>query len=146
MGVDIASIGGKPTDSRIGGEKGPITSVGGHPNSTAAQEAEKERLDNARWEAYRHSGEVALVLVATAAAIWGVFIWRQRQQRARGYKGLRNESEIGLAEQGREYDENQLDDLTVRPDGTRRYEIGEDSDSEDDDGKEKLSKPANGTS
>ncbi|KAL9117097.1 MAG: hypothetical protein Q9187_006368 [Circinaria calcarea] len=36
--VDIGSIGGIPTDSRIDGEKGLETSVGGHPNSTAAEQ------------------------------------------------------------------------------------------------------------
>ena len=56
MQVDIASIGGVPSDSRIDGEKGLETSVGGHPNSTAAEEAEKEKLEDAKWHAYYKSG------------------------------------------------------------------------------------------
>lgn len=87
MGVDIASIGGSPADSRIDGEKGPLVSVGGHPNSTAAEEAEKERLKQAAWKAYYKSGEVALIVVAIAAGLWGWYVWRDRRRRA-GYKGL----------------------------------------------------------
>jgi carboxypeptidase D len=87
MQVDIASIGGVPTDSRIDGEKGIQTSVGGHTNSTAAEEAEKTKLETAKWEAYSKSGEVVLVIVIIAVSAWGYFIWRERRQRA-GYKGL----------------------------------------------------------
>ena len=43
LNVDIASIGGSPADSQIDGEKVPQTSVGGHPNSTAAEQTEKEK-------------------------------------------------------------------------------------------------------
>ncbi|OCK83643.1 pheromone-processing carboxypeptidase KEX1 [Lepidopterella palustris CBS 459.81] len=94
MGVDIASIGGSPADSRIDGEKGPLTSVGGHPNSTAAEEAEKERVQQAAWKAYRKSGEVALVVVIIAAGLWGWYVWRDRRRRA-GYKGLSGEGGEG---------------------------------------------------
>ncbi|KAI9815009.1 MAG: Cell death protease [Pycnora praestabilis] len=87
LGVDIASIGGKPADSRIDGEKGLETSVGGHPNSTVAEEAEKEKLEQARWDAYYKSGEVALVIVIIAAGAWGWYVWRDRRRRA-GYQGL----------------------------------------------------------
>lgn len=87
LGVDIASIGGTPADSRIDGEKGLETSVGGHPNSTAAEQAEKQRLDEARWAAYYKSGEVALVVVVIFASAWGFYIWRDRSRRA-GYKGI----------------------------------------------------------
>jgi carboxypeptidase D len=66
--VDIDTVGGLPTDSRIDGEKGPLTSVGGHPNSTAVEEAEKEALQQATWKAYYKSGEVALVVVVIAVA------------------------------------------------------------------------------
>ncbi|EGC48771.1 pheromone processing carboxypeptidase Kex1 [Histoplasma capsulatum var. duboisii H88] len=87
MGVDIADIGGNPADSRIDGEKGPATSVGAHPNSTAAAEREKEKVKSAMWKAYYKSGEVALIVVAIAAVIWGVFIWRSRQKHQdRGYE------------------------------------------------------------
>ncbi|EEQ86838.1 carboxypeptidase D [Blastomyces dermatitidis ER-3] len=92
IGVDITDIGGNPADSRIGGEKGPTTSVGGHPNSTTAAEREKEKMKSAAWKAYYKSGEVALIVVAIAAIIWGVFIWRSRRQKLRNpsheYRGI----------------------------------------------------------
>jgi len=94
MGVDIASIGGKPTNSRIDGEKAGLeTSVGGHPNSTVAEEAEKDKLQQATWNAYYKSGEVVLVIVIIAAGLWGWYIWRDRQRRA----GYRNMSAGGAA-------------------------------------------------
>jgi carboxypeptidase D len=165
MGVDIASIGGKPTDSRLDGEPlGPETSVGGAAgNGTAAQEAEKAKLDAAKWAAYRKSGEVVLVIVAIAAAFWGWYVWRDRRRRA-GYKGLasggagesdaalpltgsrgrglegfrnkrRGNGHAGDVEAG-DFDESELDDLHVAtPMEDRRYSLGADSDEEG--GKEK---------
>ena len=88
MAVDISSIGGQPTDSRLDGERGPETSVGGAAgNGTAAQAAEKARLNAAKWAAYRRSGEVVLVIVIIAAAAWGWYVWRARRRHA-GYRGL----------------------------------------------------------
>ena len=140
IGVDIASIGGEPADSRIDGEKAhPETSVGGHPNSTIAEEAEKERLDKATWAAYRRSGEMALAVMLVALAVIGVFWLRSRRRRA-GYSGVMGAdpydgsdgrgvgSGLGLngsgsgrakwreqqrdVEAARQYDEAELDDLT----------------------------------
>nr|POE94358.1 pheromone-processing carboxypeptidase kex1 [Quercus suber] len=132
IGVDIASIGGKPTDSRIDGEKGLEVSVGGHPNSTTAVEAEKDKLQAATWAAYRRSGEVALVIVLIAASAWGYFVYRERRRRA-GYQGVGNDvyegaagmsSGLGLndvrnkyreerdVEAARDFDEAELDELT----------------------------------
>lgn len=161
MGVDIASIGGAPADSLLDGEKAPSTSVGGHPNSTAAQEAEQEKVLEAAWRAYRRSGEVALFFVIIAALAWGIFVWRDRRRRA-GYAGLfgtdpddgngrapEMASGLGLngfsdrrpqskeqrdVEAARDYDETELDDLS----GGRRMSKDEekfglaDSDDEDD--------------
>lgn len=87
MGVDIASIGGKPADSSIDGEKAPSTSVGGHPNSTVAQEEEQNKLQTATWAAYRRSAEVALLVLIIAVSVWVFFIIRDRRRRA-GYKGI----------------------------------------------------------
>lgn len=139
MGVDIASIGGVPADSRIDGEKGVETSVGGHPNSTAAEAQEQEKLQAAAWSAYRRSGEVALFFVIVAALVFGIIVWRGRQRR-RGYAGVlgadpyeggarggaRYLSSEGLGldegrkeerdvEAARDFDEAELDDL--RADG-----------------------------
>lgn len=122
IGVDIASIGGPPYDSRIDGEKGLETSVGGHPNSTSAEEAEKIRLEDAKWAAYYKSGEVALVIVSILAIVWGWYVWRERRSRT-GYQGLFAGSsrylfqEYGLTgTNGRDieaadFDESELDDF-----------------------------------
>lgn len=150
MGVDIASIGGTPADSRIDGEKGMETSVGGHPNSTAAVEAEKEALQEATWKAYYKSGEVALVVVLIAAAAWGFFIWRARRRHA-GYKGVfgsdphdgaggMNGMGLGGFKANRrrdveaaDFDEAELDDLSGgRHDPDREhFDLGDDSEEED---------------
>lgn len=88
MEVDISSIGGKPTDSYLDGERLPETTVGGTAgNSSASQEAEQEKLDAAKWEAYQRSGEIILVIVSVAAAAWGYWVWKERRKR-RGYLGL----------------------------------------------------------
>lgn len=78
VGVDIATIGGVPADSRIDGEKGLEVSVGGHPNSTVAKEKEAQKLKQAKWDAYYRSGEIALVVVVIAASGWAWFVWRDR--------------------------------------------------------------------
>ncbi|VBB76124.1 Putative Carboxypeptidase KEX1 precursor [Podospora comata] len=170
MGVDISSIGGKPTDSRLDGEKVPETTVGGVAgNGTDAQQAEKEKLDTARWEAYRKSGEIVLVIVAFSAAGWGWWVWRERKKRrgymgvsggenispsgeARGREGFRDKRSAADLEAG-DFDENELDDLHMRTPTTvmggegndPRYSVGaasEDSEDEEDvkgKGKEKMS-------
>ncbi len=147
LGVDIASIGGKPADSRLDGEKGVETSVGGHPNSTTAEQAEAAKLEEAKWAAYYKSGEVALVVVIILASVWGFYVWRDRRRRA-GYEGLWGGSNGPLMRkrQGRDveaadFDEAELDDLHVaspnpQEDGVEeRYSLGGDSDDEEDIGK-----------
>ena len=147
IGVDIASIGGIPTDSRIDGEKAGVeTSVGGHPNSTVAEAKEKEKLHAAKLEAYYRSGEAVLVVVIIAASLWGWFILRSRRRaRIEGYAavplsnggGFRDKRGPGDVEAG-DFDENELEDLAAtngKPaernlDATSHYDIG--SDSEDD--------------
>ncbi|KAL1879889.1 hypothetical protein VTK73DRAFT_6701 [Phialemonium thermophilum] len=169
MGVDISSIGGTPTDSRLDGEKGPETTVGGASNSTAAQEVEKAKLDEAKWQAYRKSGEIVLVIVAFGAAAWGVFVWRDRRRRkgyqgiagaddggnngilmsdgtgrGRGLQGFRSKRGNQDVEAG-DFDESELDDLHV-PTPTegneeRRYSAGGESEDENQEERnEKKSK------
>ncbi|KAF2399185.1 pheromone processing carboxypeptidase-like protein Kex1 [Trichodelitschia bisporula] len=157
MGVDIASIGGIPTDSRIDGEKGPQTSVGGHTNSTAAEKEQSTKLQEATWRAYAKSGEMALVVVIIAVCIWAYFVWRARRKHG-GYTGL-----PGLVPDGREgfrhkrvtvpdrdleaadFDENELDDLAEGSAAKRgrnedmyreRYSVGEASESEEEEAEE----------
>jgi carboxypeptidase D len=143
MGVDIASIGGTPADSRIEGEKaGPETSVGGHPNSTAAVEDEQEKVKEAEFRAYYRAGEAALVFVVIAAALFGFWVWRgRRKARGQGYVSLplANGSPRkgrGDIEAGR-YEDNELDDLEA---SSRRnnmeasqYDLASDSEDEDED-------------
>ncbi|KAF2266717.1 pheromone-processing carboxypeptidase kex1 [Lojkania enalia] len=127
MGVDISAIGGDPADSQIDGEKGPLVSVGGHPNSTKAEEDKTKELKEAEWKAYYHSGEVALVVVVIIAGLWGYLVWRDRRRRA-GYKGVAGEegresliTGMGLDNfrrrdrsrdiEAADFDERELDDL-----------------------------------
>lgn len=161
MKVDIASIGGHPTDSRIDGEKGMQTSVGGHPNSTVAEEAEKKKVEKVKYAAYYRSGEVALVIVAIAAVAWGWFVWKDRRRRA-GYQGIFGGSSSYLPRMngapfrdargkpsGRDveagdFDEGELDDLHVvepREEGAeRKYSIGGESSEDDDGGRTKVNR------
>ncbi|KAK6583893.1 hypothetical protein PZA11_003623 [Diplocarpon coronariae] len=154
MGVDISSIGGEPTDSRIDGEKGLETSVGGHPNSTTAVAAEEERVEAAKWAAYYKSGEIVLVIVAIAAAAWGYYVWKDRRQRT-GYKGIFGAEPMALGGVGdgvrggmglegfrskrasrdveaADFDESELDELHVRTPTEdidhERYSVGSASD------------------
>lgn len=154
MGVDIASIGGKPADSRINGEKAPQTSVGGHPNSTQAEEEVEEKIDQERWAAYYRSGSIALVVVSILAILFGWYVWRDRRRRA-GYRGLGQggEASQGLMshqmplradiESARAFDldENDMDDLRTAREGAPRYSLGGVSSDEEDDG---LKKGTNG--
>jgi carboxypeptidase D len=167
MGVDISSIGGVPTDSRLDGEPGPETTVGGAAgNGTAAQEAEKAKLDAAKWQAYRKSGEIVLVIVIIAAGAWGWYVWRDRRKRS-GYQGLASgeaghgNGRIPTGDRVRgglesfrhkrggaardveagDFDESELDDLHVATPTDaahdERYSVGGESDDEANGLKEK---------
>ena len=152
MNVDIASVGGEPTDSRINGEKQAPTSVGGHPNSTQAEEQVQEQLDNERWSAYYRSGSVALVIVAILAVCFGWYVWQDRRRRA-GYRGLAGNSAMSEGPMRRDLeasafdiDNNELDSLrNVRVEG-EPYDLGGlSSDDEDESGHRKdLNGHANG--
>ena len=156
IGVDIGSIGGRPAGSRIDGEKGLETSVGGHPNSTAAEQEAGEKLDAARWTAYKRSGEAALVVVILIVGVWAFFIWRDRRRR-RGYFGVgtndgddgpggglgldRSSFGMGRGKRGggrdveaADFDEAELDELTEggRSKG-ERFGLADEEDSEEDE-------------
>ncbi|CAG8921764.1 unnamed protein product [Penicillium salamii] len=142
MKVDIASIGGMPTDSRIDGEKLPQTSVGGQTNSTAAEKHEQEKLKQTEMHAYTKSGEAILVVVIIGVTIWGFFIWRSRRSN-KGYRGVKDEladsSPLNrFAKRSRrdveagDFDEAELDNLHS-PDG-EHYAVGDASDDEHEDG------------
>ncbi|CAK7264348.1 Cell death protease [Sporothrix epigloea] len=158
MGVDISSIGGKPTDLRLDGEKGTETTVGGAAgNGTSQQAAEQAKLDKAKWQAYRKSGEIVLVIVATAATAWGYYVWRERRKASQaGYRNVAGMSssntQLPMAQGGSrlehfgnrrsnrdleagDFDENELDDLHVATptEEDRRYSIGGDSSGDEDE-------------
>ncbi|KAI9688577.1 MAG: Cell death protease [Bathelium mastoideum] len=148
IGVDIASIGGEPADSRIDGEKaGPETSVGGHPNSTVAEEEQNGKVEEATRNAYWKSGEVVLLVVAIAAGVWAWVVWKGRRNRSgKGYRGLgqagvngamngvmRNKADTDDIEAA-DFDENELEDLTGHQNEDMeqdRFDVGLD-DEEDD--------------
>lgn len=144
MRVDIASIGGSPADSRIDGEKLPQTSVGGHPNSTAAEQQEKERIKETEWKAYAKSGEAALIVVIIGVSVWGFFIWRSRRHH-RGYRGVYQNDNSGSSVLERfhnkrsrandveagDFDESELDDLHSPGLDREHYAVGDDSDEDD---------------
>lgn len=146
-GVDISSIGGTPSESKLDGEKLPETTVGGVSNHTETDQAAKdEELKAAKWAAYQKSGEVVLAIVAIGAAVWGFIIWRSRKRTTEysslplmgqrndstGLEGFRNRRSNRDVEAG-DFDENQLDDLHVTsPTDIDRnhYSVGEESDDE----------------
>ncbi|OQE15927.1 hypothetical protein PENSTE_c026G00942 [Penicillium steckii] len=145
MKVDIASIGGRPADSRIDGEKLPQTSVGGQANSTAAEKQEEKKIKETEMHAYTKSGEAILVVVIIGVVIWGFFIWRSRRSH-KGYRGVNGSSDVmprsvldrfgnkrstNDVEAG-DFDESELDDL--HSPGINReehYAVGDVSDEED---------------
>ncbi|KAJ5761904.1 uncharacterized protein N7511_005286 [Penicillium nucicola] len=145
MNVDIGSIGGKPTDSRIDGEKLPQTSVGGHPNSTAAEQHEKEKLKQTEMHAYTKSGEAILVIVIIGVTVWGFFIWRSRRSH-KGYKGVSDNEMMGSSSilnrfqnkrsggdvEAGDFDESELDQLHSPGIDREHYAVGEASDDDDD--------------
>ncbi|KAF2967631.1 hypothetical protein GQX73_g5936 [Xylaria multiplex] len=145
-GVDISSIGGTPSESKLDGEKLPETTVGGVSNHTETDQAKDEELKAAKWAAYQKSGEVVLAIVAIGAAVWGFIIWRSRKRTAgytglpvvgnrnagTGLEGFRNRRANRDVEAG-DFDENQLDDLHVnspRDMDRDHYSIGDASDDE----------------
>lgn len=148
MKVDISSIGGAPTNSRIDGEKMPETAVGGVTNPDGNKETQKQ-LDEAKWQAYRRSGEIVLFIVIVAAAGWGYFIWRERRKRATylpvgggtpmasrsNLEGFRRKQSSGDLEAAA-FDERELDDLHADTPTADKYSLGDDSDDEDGKGKE----------
>jgi len=145
MGVDISSIGGIPFESRIDGEKGLDTTVGGVNNTDTDGETQKQ-VDEAKWEAYRRSGEIVLVIVVIAAAGWGYFIWRERRKRAQyhvvnaqepmtgraGLSAMRRKPQTDGDLEAAAFDENELDDLHVESPTVDKYSVGDDSDDDDD--------------
>ena len=172
IGVDIGIIGGTPADSRIDGEKGPQTSVGGHPNSDAAEKAEKDRLNAATRSAYYKSGEMVFVVIVLAACAWGLYLWRSRSSKPK-YSGIpdqrsgsvANEQLLGARPSGfdffrqkrtngtrdveaADFDETALEDLRSSNDeGERdRYSVGGASSEEEDEGKEVGEKERRGDS
>jgi carboxypeptidase D len=150
MGVDITSIGGQPADSRLDGEKGPETSVGGVSNGTSSTDEEKQKqVEKAKWDAYQNAGGVVLVLLIIAVSAWGFFLWRSRR-RAAAYKPVNQDTSLGSLHHGSRggdleaaaFDESELDDLhSETPTASRhnKYSVGDDSEEESEKAKPKGS-------
>lgn len=144
MGVDISSIGGEPMDSLIDGEKGTETTVGGANQTQTTEGENQQQVDEAKWQAYRRSGEIVLVIVIIAVLGWGYFIWRERRKRA-AYHSLNGNEPISRSDmnglqrkpddgdlEAAAFDESELDDLHAETPTRDKYSVGDDSDDDDD--------------
>lgn len=144
MHVDIASIGGRPADSRIDGEKLPQTSVGGYPNSTAGEQQQEQKMKETEMHAYTKSGEAILVVVIIGVIVWGFFIWRSRRAPG-GYRGVHGHEINGMSAsvldrfhnkrstndvEAGDFDESELDDLHSPGIDREHYAVGDVSDDE----------------
>ena len=100
--------------------------------SAAERAAAAEVVRQAKWDAYRRSGEVALVLVIIAALAWFYWIYRDRRASGKGYFGLPTN---GFARKG---DAVQLE--SFRPRRAQRDEeelhdlVDEEEEEEEDEG------------
>ena len=164
-GEDSKSIHGKPTNSYIEGlddkeEVGDGTNKP-PPSSDSSEngETEEDRIQAAKWEAYRRSGEAALVVVVIAASAWGIFVWRDRRRRRKlGYKSVQGSdpydgrgssgggnggSRLGLAgaadrfrrreqdeEAGRDFNGSEMDDLSPTGASKERYALADEDDED----------------
>lgn len=163
LGIDATSIGGKPVDSKIEGMDDNKSSSGSG-GKTPIEPVDEDEISAATWQAYKRSGEVALVIICIIVGAWGFFVWRDRRKR-RGYAGVSaddpNEGPTGGlgslsrymdkrkkdrdVEAARAYDEAELDDLTGSEEARRTKSLERDNfelhDSEDE---AESSKPSNG--
>lgn len=143
MKVDIASIGGKPADSRIDGYQLPQTSVGGYPNSTAGEQQQEQKMKETEMHAYTKSGEAVLVVVIIGVSVWGFFIWRSRRSR-KGYRGVHGADQMrssvldrfhhkrsGADVEAGDFDEAELDQLHSPGLDRDHYAVGDLSDDDE---------------
>ena len=124
MGVGATAA--APISSKIDGEKPLQSSVDGDVSRD-------QEVEEAKWHAYRRSGEIALVVAIVAFCGWAFVVWRDRRKR-RGYRGVAPgevESTV-FAEGDGDLEGGELDELNSegRP-GERRYSVGSDSEDED---------------
>lgn len=156
MGVDFETLSHARIDSKLDGEESQKPGSASEPHN---DEQKDQAVEEAKWAAYRRSGEIVLAITVVAAAVWGYFIWRNRRRRAaysavqsddpsnRGFGGLARKRGQGRAGdlEAAAFDESELDDLHVQtptaPDGSK-YALGEDSDDEDYNEKEQQRKAA----
>lgn len=122
MGVDASHA--APINSKIDGEKGPQSSVDGDENH-------EQEVEEAKWHAYRRSGEIVLAIAIIAFCGWAYLVWRDRRKR-RGYRGLAGAPADGPSEAfgGRaDVEAGELEELAPRGE-EKRYSIGSDSEEE----------------
>ncbi|PSN59937.1 hypothetical protein BS50DRAFT_507539, partial [Corynespora cassiicola Philippines] len=87
VSVNINSIGSKPSDSRINGEKGSSAGAEAHLNAANVQEDKTEEVKKVERKAYPRSGEVAPVAAILAIGLWSYLTWRKRRRRV-SYKSV----------------------------------------------------------
>jgi carboxypeptidase D len=152
MGVDFEMLAQSRIDSKLDGER-PLESGASEKPKTDEDDDEKDKkVEEAKWAAYRRSGEVVLFITVVVASVWGFFVWRDRRRRARysavdsddpagrGFRSLGRKRGQGRAGdlEASAFDESELDDLHVQTptaaDGSK-YALGDDSDDEDVDEK-----------
>lgn len=83
----------------------------------------------ATWDAYYRSGEVALVVVIIAAGVWGWWVWRDRRRRA-GYNSLQGGSIAGPMMDG----VRDVGSGATRMEAFRPHRDEEDGPTDDEDG------------
>ncbi|CAG9943530.1 unnamed protein product [Clonostachys rosea f. rosea IK726] len=143
MGVAVSR---DQIDSHIDGKETP--SIPATNPYNPSEEEHQKQVDDAKWQAYRRSGEVVLVIVAVAACGWGFFIWRERRKRA-SYQAVSgndpSDSDLSRFRRKREhadleasaFDESELDDLHLETPTADRYALADDDSDDEGKGKEK---------
>ena len=131
MGVDIGSIGGEPTDSRIDGAKGKEVSVGALPDSDKAKETQKEQVKGAEKHAYMKSGELFLLVLMVVAGVGGWWWWRRKRAVSRqGYVGV----EGGNGRQGGDLEAADFDPAeleSMSPASEKRFSLGDEDEGDE---------------
>ncbi|KKA26806.1 hypothetical protein TD95_005103 [Thielaviopsis punctulata] len=120
----------------------PIIGTPSNGSTTAPDSDHQKELEEAKWLAYRKSGEIVLVIVAAAALAWGWWVWRERRKSA-GYQGLSTGRNIHVGPGGQvrrsardveaaaaEYDERLLQ--TPTDINLERYSVGVDTDDDNE--------------
>lgn len=94
MGIDVTQLGLLPSESKIDGEEGFTSHINDTASTPAESQETEDEVQKAKWEAYRRSGAVLLVIVIVVSVAWGWFVWRDRRKR-QGYQGVASGDDSG---------------------------------------------------